>query len=160
MFVNSLNTQRKQRKEQDRVSHTLILRTHFSLFYLFPYLAILEDKLRAMCRVAIVIAAELKIKIKSCYLYPPKTLMNLILILRGVQAMEFLCIWRLWLTKHVIMINVLKNDCLHCSYRWAEAAERIHVRSLPRENKRKEPLGQANNPTPPPPSSIDDVSNK
>lgn len=37
-------------------------------------------------------------------------------------------------------------------YRWAEAADRANMRSLPRENKRKEPLGQANNPTPPPSS--------
>lgn len=36
-------------------------------------------------------------------------------------------------------------------YRWAEAAERANARShtsLPRENKRKEPLGQANSTSP------------
>lgn len=46
-------------------------------------------------------------------------------------------------------------------YRWAEAAERAAVTrnhassSLPRENRRKEPLGQANNSTSPLPSIHD-----
>ncbi|KAG5889507.1 hypothetical protein JTB14_008996 [Gonioctena quinquepunctata] len=46
-------------------------------------------------------------------------------------------------------------------YRWAEAAERAatsrnHLTtSLPRESRRKEPLGQANNSTSPPPSVVD-----
>ena len=49
--------------------------------------------------------------------------------------------------------NVCKFFC-GCRYRWAEAAERaaaarLHSNaSLPRENKRKEPLGQANSTSP------------
>lgn len=59
------------------------------------------------------------------------------------------------------MLLSVKTFNFSCSYRWAEAAERAATSrnpistSLPRENRRKEPLGQANNSTSPLPSSSD-----